>query len=325
MREKYIKRYSDEYREMYRAAQLYYEEGLVQSEIAKVLYVSKAKVSRLLAKARELKIVEIRLNPMIERNTLLEEKLIKKFGMKDAVIVESQPCLEEMEDILVDFAADYLGELLENGGHTGIVGSHTVNAVLKKLPVPEKDSLDLYQLIGEVVHSYSQQQNTLILKRLAAENTGITIHLLNTPVYVHDLYRKQALLQDNEIAFTFQKMEKVTIAVTDIVPIQKNRKDCHGMMSPLQLEEILSQGAVGSICGQYFDGNGRKIPSEWNAKVIALPLERYRNIVTRIGIAHGMDKLDAIFAALKGSLINVLVTDSNTAGDILRKSEGASL
>ncbi len=53
---------SDEMRLMIRASLLYYEEGMTQNQIAKTLGVSRVKVTRLIAKAKSLGIVEIRIN-----------------------------------------------------------------------------------------------------------------------------------------------------------------------------------------------------------------------------------------------------------------------
>ena len=42
-----------------------------------------------------------------------------------------------------------------------------------------------------------------------------------------------------------------------------------------------------------------------------------RQIPIRVGIAYGKDKTDAIKGALKGKIINVLITDNATAEAIL--------
>ena len=50
-----------------KVAQLYYEQGLTQNEIAKKLFISRSNISRLLTQAREAGIVEIKVHYPFER------------------------------------------------------------------------------------------------------------------------------------------------------------------------------------------------------------------------------------------------------------------
>ena len=52
-------------------------------------------------------------------------------------------------------------------------------------------------------------------------------------------------------------------------------------------------------------------------QIIAIPLEDYQNIPTRIGVAGGLEKTEAIRAALNGNYVNVLITDFQTANELI--------
>ncbi|WP_252685406.1 sugar-binding domain-containing protein [Bacillus vallismortis] len=70
---------------------------------------------------------------------------------------------------------------------------------------------------------------------------------------------------------------------------------------------------VGDICYNFIDENGRSSLSSWNERVIALELDQLREIPLVIGVACGLEKVQAIKAALEGKLVHVLVTDEQTA------------
>src|SRR5512136_2463646 len=82
-----LNNYSDE--QLRLAARLYYLDGMGQSEVARFTKVSQAKVSRLLAAARERGILRISVAEYEPRNRGLERKLRKEFGMKSVAVIKT--------------------------------------------------------------------------------------------------------------------------------------------------------------------------------------------------------------------------------------------
>src|SRR6185503_7611758 len=70
-------------------ARLYYLDGLGQSEVAKFAKVSQAKVSRLLALAKERGIVRITVADYEPRQRELEAQLQARFGLSTVVVIKS--------------------------------------------------------------------------------------------------------------------------------------------------------------------------------------------------------------------------------------------
>ena len=62
------------------------------------------------------------------------------------------------------------------------------------------------------------------------------------------------------------------------------------------------------------------IESALNERVIGLTLEEIRQIETVIGVAGGAAKYHAILGAVRGQLVDVLVTDDATARQLLADS-----
>jgi DNA-binding transcriptional regulator LsrR (DeoR family) len=89
------------------------------------------------------------------------------------------------------------------------------------------------------------------------------------------------------------------------------------IITPQELEDLLQRGAVGDISLRFFDTYGQPVESDVNARVIGITLEQLAQVKRVVGVAGGADKQQAILGALRGNLVDVLITDSVTAAQLL--------
>jgi DNA-binding transcriptional regulator LsrR (DeoR family) len=89
-----------------------------------------------------------------------------------------------------------------------------------------------------------------------------------------------------------------------------------GFVSREELFEMMRLGAVGEVVGWAFDAEGCTIDGGTNHRLTSIPLQVPAKTLT-IGAALGRAKVAAIRAALKGRLINGLITDEATASAVL--------
>ena len=78
---------------MLKCSRLYYEDGWTQEQVAKTLNVSRPKVSRLLQRAKEEGLVEIRINDPFSSSSQLEQALLETFGLTHAIVVAGDRAL----------------------------------------------------------------------------------------------------------------------------------------------------------------------------------------------------------------------------------------
>ena len=111
---------------------LYYVEGLTQTEIAKRLGFSTAKVNRLLLQAREQGYVSITIRTPFQQLFDLEDRLKAVFGLQDAIVI---PAVAESGssplNALGTLAANYLLAHLHDGDVLAITPGTTVQAVVQ--------------------------------------------------------------------------------------------------------------------------------------------------------------------------------------------------
>ena len=99
---------------------------------------------------------------------------------------------------------------------------------------------------------------------------------------------------------------------------QRAQVHIDGFVSRGELFDMMRLGAVGELTGWAFDAKGRIIDGGTNQRLTSIPPQVPAKALT-IGAAVGPAKVPAIAAALKGRLINGLVTDETTASAILKQ------
>jgi DNA-binding transcriptional regulator LsrR (DeoR family) len=90
-----------------------------------------------------------------------------------------------------------------------------------------------------------------------------------------------------------------------------------GYLDDSDLEHIRDRGAAGDVCGSYFGLDGSDVHLEMNERSIALGHDGLRKIPERIGVGSGPEKPAGNIGAARSGLINVLITDEETAGRML--------
>jgi len=89
-----------------------------------------------------------------------------------------------------------------------------------------------------------------------------------------------------------------------------------GFMTPVEVQALAAQNVAGEITSWVFDSDGHVIHCDFNDRVASAPLvEAHEGLV--VGVANGPAKVTAIRAALRGKLINALITDEASAEAVL--------
>jgi DNA-binding transcriptional regulator LsrR (DeoR family) len=91
----------------------------------------------------------------------------------------------------------------------------------------------------------------------------------------------------------------------------------HGAITREMLKSLVAAGAVGGVCDQYVDANGRVIDHELNRRTVAVPLGTIRKIPHLVLCAGGSFKVPIIRAALSAQLAHTLITDEQAATGLL--------
>ena len=96
-----------------------------------------------------------------------------------------------------------------------------------------------------------------------------------------------------------------------------------GLIKPGELDRLARAGAVGDVCGRFFDRRGREVISPFDERVVGIRLDDLRGGGLTVGVAGGSDKVMPLLGALRGGLFKTLVTDEHTARSMLDLDQSA--
>lgn len=310
---------SEEIRLLTKISKLYYEEGIRQEEIVSRLNLSRSKVSRMLQKAREEGIVRITVLEPAGIYTDLETRLEKKFELQEAIVVEAhQPESQLMVAREIGIAAaDYLARSIQPNDTVGVSWGSTLNEMVEELEPMDLPGVQVVQIIGGLGRPESELHATDLCRRMA-RRLNCKMSLLPVPGIVKDEKTRAAFLSDNHVQHTLQLFNQIKIAFVGIgVPSLNSVVMRDGeILSHEELQALVLRGAVGDIALRYFDVYGQSVPSELNHRIIGIDMTELSKVKHVVGIAGGPLKMSSILGALRGKLINVLITDHITANQL---------
>jgi len=310
----------EQHRLLYRIAQSYYVDGMTQQQIAKRFGLSRPKVSRLLQKARDERIINVTLVPPPSGMADLEHELERRYGLEEIVIVPvSDPQnLAAVKRELGPAAAECLVRSISGDEVVSIAWGLSILAMTEALPFKSWPNVTIVQMLGGLGPVDALEHSTELAQRMA-QKFNARPRLLPAPGIVSNGVAARALKADNQITETLALAANADIAVVGL-----------GILSPdsilLRDGTIVTQKdlgilkearAVGDIALRYFDADGTPLTLEINERIIGLTIEQIKKIPRVIGIAGGEAKYGIIRAALRNNILNVLVTNHATAQELL--------
>jgi DNA-binding transcriptional regulator LsrR (DeoR family) len=304
-----------------KVARMYHERGVRQTDIAEALHISQARVSRLLKRAAELGIVRTVVAAAPGVHTEVEEALEDRYGLAEAVVVDVEGTNDEVIAALGSAGATYLETTLTGRERIGISSwSQTLLAVVDRMrPFRVPGAESAVQLMGGVGNSSVQTQGNRLLTEFA-RLVGATATFVPAPALVGNKTMRESLLNDaamESIANEWARLTMVLAGIGSLPPSPLLRAS--GNAADLADQDRLhAAGAVGDVCLRFFDSAGTLVPSDLDDRVVGIDADTLRRIPRRIGIAGGESKHKAIHAAVSGGWVNVLITDTGTAADVLR-------
>lgn len=303
-----------------RVASLYYEQGLTQEEIAQRIGFSRSNVSRLLTEARQEGVVEIRINHPWATSNELAATLIHRFGLQDALVLASgSPDRNEVLRGVGVLAARYLERVLKPNYILGIGWGTALYEVVHGLRHIRMPGIEVVQIIGGTGSLNPQIDGTELARQLARA-LGARYRYLHAPLIVETPELCRALMQERDIHESLEIGRKADVVLVGIGSVVREISSLtrSGHLLEDELAWLQAIGAVGDICAQHFDIQGRMCAFELNERVVGLRLNELQRIPCVIGVAGWREKASAILGALRGKYIDVLVTDDAAAHEVLR-------
>jgi DNA-binding transcriptional regulator LsrR (DeoR family) len=301
-----------------RAGWLYYVAGCNQEEVARKLGISRQTAQRLVSMSVAEGLIKVRLDHPIGRCLELSEGLKRRFGL---VFVDVVPALSPSPNAagLAQATAAAIEQQLS--GTSPIVMAigtgRALKAAVEQLRPLHMPQHKIVSLTGNISPDGSAAYYNVIFN--LADRVRAQVFPMPLPVIASSARERRQLHDQPLIQQTLRMAETADVAFVGIGNLGETAPlHIDGFVTAEELSDLRQAGAVGEIVGWAFGANGALIAGSINGRVASAALpSRETSLV--VGLAAGEPKLGPLRAALRGRLINGLITDEFTAASLLEE------
>lgn len=307
---------------MVRVAWLYYVADRNQEQIAAQLGVSRFKITRLLARAREQGIITFVIDPRSSETLALAERLADAYALTECIVT---PVLDagaaDADDVARNAvgaaAASFLVRRLQalDPVTVGLGWGRTIAAMVQAFPATPKTGARFVSLMGSL--SRTARSNPFDVVHTLAQACNGEAYLLPAPFIADteadfDVLMSQTIVRE---ALAIGAAADFSIASfgscsPDSLAAQ------YGLLSEAEITELIASGAVGDMLGKFFDAQGELVASSLNRRAPSIPLESLRRSELVL-LGAGLGKRDALRAVLRSGIVDRLIVDGNLALAVL--------
>ena len=302
-----------------------YEKGHTQTEIAKMLNISRVTLGKLLDEAKaegmiKIEIIDVRGSMRVLQ---IEEQLKQMFQLQDIKLVDCQN-LDKDSALrrIASEAAAYFDQQLQSHMKIGLTWGRTLNSVIEQLPDNQSvRDLTVYTLLGGSSSS-SDFQPTFLAQQIIRKYGG-SANMLNAPFMCQSAELCQAFKQEPQIASILRHSRDLDMTIVGIgeEPVYGSARLSDYPFDTGTINELVDAGAVGDICGNFFDIQGQMCQTSLTNRIISIDLQDLHQHKKVVGVGGGPSKVKSVLGALNGRYLDVLITDVKTAEEVLKLAE----
>ncbi|MBW8190600.1 sugar-binding transcriptional regulator [Neiella marina] len=303
-----------------RAGWLYYVGKNTQEEIAQKLKVSRQSAQRLVTLAVTEGLVKVRLDHPIAKCMDLAQALTERFGLVDCEIVPSDPASPSAITGLAQRGATIVERYLNSGMPTTLAfgTGRALKSIADEMPAMNCPQHKLVSLVGNMMSDGAASQYDIVVGM--ANRTQARHYPMPLPVVAESTAEKDTLHNLHAVQSILALAEQADACFVGVGHMgEQPPLLVDGFICQAELDELKQAGAAGEIISWVYDQNGRLLPNTINSRVASAPIIAAPNKPV-YGVAAGEDKVSAMDCALRGRLINALITNEYTAEQILKRT-----
>lgn len=304
--------------ELTQIATLYYVDGQTQDELSRRFGISRATVGRVLKRAQELGIVEIRVHHHPTKTVDLEARLVERFGISRALLSVDHKDPDKQRALLGGLVATYLERTLSDGAIVAVGMGRNVSAVSEHAMSATQRHCTFVCAIGGSYRGGESMNPDHICRRLAARYGGES-ETLYAPAMVGDAALRRALVDNDTVRHTLDKARRADIALVGVGDMSEESNMVRmGWFTAQEIAEAKRSGTVGDVMGyDFIDIHGLPSLAPIQGRVVGLHTGDLQRIPNVIAIAAENTKVTALLGALRTGSIDTLATTASNAMAVL--------
>jgi DNA-binding transcriptional regulator LsrR (DeoR family) len=307
-------------------AALYYADEVTQEELSQRFGMSRAKIGRLLKRAREEGIVEIRVRAHRGVSVEIEQEFIRRFRIDQLIVAPDHRDLDIQRAGLAGLVAAHLNRLLRDGTIVAVGMGRNVGAVADGIVSPNQRMVTFVSAIGGSLRAGEIMNPDHICRRLAARFGGES-ETLYAPALVENTTVRAALMQNETVRQTLDRARRADIALIGVGDLSEDSNMVRmGWFTPQEITEARLSGTIGDMMGyDFFDIQGNPTSAPLQERIMGLTTSELRRIPNVIAIASESTKAAGILGALRTGTINTLATSLSNAHTVLSLDDATRL
>lgn len=302
------------------AAWLYYVGNLSQQEVSDRLGISRFKVLRMLADAREQGLVRISVEHRTSRTLALADQLAQAFELDEVQVAPVPASVDDdkyARSAVAILAANYLARIAsrDTSMTVGVGWGRTLSGMADNLSGVKNEGLTFVSLMGSVTHATHTAPGDVCV-RLAAQTGGKAL-LLPAP-FVTDSQEACELFMDQRLVR--EAMETARNADHALMSVGECREGAilfdSNLFSEDQIQQLRDADVVGDCCGVFYSADGTVADIELNKCTPCVQPEDMRQMDSVI-LTSGVEKCAATLAVLRAGFTKRLLVDETLAHALL--------
>jgi len=302
---------------LFEVASDYYVRHMLQKDIALKYGVSRVQISKYLKMAEERGIVRIEIEPPSIKSSIVKEYeafFTSRFGLKRLFIARGARNEKTVLKALGREVTKYLGTLPERETNIGLGWGNTIFTVAETVERLERPKWQIIPLSGGTARLADKRFNINHI----VQNFANRISARAVPMYLPFILENAQQLENTKQSLEYINIQKLWEHLDVIIcsvgySIARSPLFRENLLDVSYADELEKRSVVGDVLTHYFDINGKMFEKNILENCINLGFEQYLKAGERVIVAAGHHKVDGIVGALRGGLIDTLITDEFTA------------
>lgn len=295
-----------------RIAWLYHVEGMTQDEVADIVGLSRTRVLRILAAARNDGTVQIRVTSRVSQCVELERRLEERWGLQRAIVIPRPKDQSMIPKIIGRELGSFLSQSVGPDMSIGLGWGGTLTAGVTAIEPRSENGLKVISLLGGLTKVSIVNPSEFawrVADRLSAE-----CYLMAAPVYAPNEATRDALLAHSGIAEVLDRAARLDLAILSVGDLTPHSIFVrYGLLSAEEIASLEQAGAVGDVLCRFVNAEGEIVDHPVNRRVLAAHPDDIRAARRTVLASGGWQKVTIIRAALKMLSPSVLITDETVA------------